>query len=59
MSLIKLNDGVIVSDDEIVRADRSGNYTHVWLRTHPMMQILDEDMKVWNQIERVCASQKT
>lgn len=49
--LIVLSDRLVVNESEIVRAERSGNYTSVWLRNDSLMQqIWDEDEVVWNRI---------
>lgn len=49
--LIRLSEGKIVHANEIRRAERCGNYTHVWYHGDALLdQIWDEDMKVWNAI---------
>jgi hypothetical protein len=50
--LIRLTDSLIVAADQIIRADRCGNYTDVWLRGYPVLkQIWDEDMRLWDAIK--------
>ncbi len=58
MALIQLEKGLIVSSELILKADRMGNYTEVWLKTGvgiseiTLKQIWDEHKTVWNAIER-------
>lgn len=59
MALIQLTESKIVDSSQIVRAERCGNYTDVWLKSHsPGMldQIWDEDRKLWNAIQQAMGS---
>lgn len=59
--LIKLKDGLIVSSDLILAANRCGNYTHIFFKNDRMLmeQIWDEDLTVWNRIEKSTESSPT
>ena len=56
--LIRLTEYLVVNHDEIVKAERTGNYTDVRLRGEPKWkwhQIWDEQGLVWNQILKTLA----
>lgn len=48
--LIQLNDYLIVDTSIIEKASRCGNYTDVRVKGEPLIQIWDEDWKIWRQI---------
>jgi len=52
--LIRISKGLIVSPTEILRAERNGNYTDLWIRGKPSMEsIWDEAQILW---EAICDS---
>lgn len=53
MKLISINGGLIVHPLEILRAERCGNYTHVYIRDRQSAQIIwDEHSILWEAIRQ-------
>jgi len=50
LRLIRLNEGLVVREDQILRAWRSGNTTYVDIGDRTELELWDPDSKVWDAI---------